>query len=99
MWPNGSLHHLYGKNVQERLTYIVAASNASLDTASNASGGGGGGGGGVVFEPRFTSMGFRYVELSGSSTTLKCYPSTTLKCYPSTTLRCYPSTTTLALLP
>lgn len=62
VWPNGSLHHLYGGKVQERLTYIVGASRGSSSRATQTEHSSG-----VVFEPRHTSMGFRYIELSGSA--------------------------------
>jgi alpha-L-rhamnosidase len=54
-WANGSLHHMYGHKIAEITTYV-------MDGDGDAKAGGG-----IVFEPRFTYSGFRYVEVSGSA--------------------------------
>jgi len=54
--PNGSLHHLYGAEDREWTTFVLGSAEGT-----------GAGGGDVVFEPRFTYSGFRYVLISGSA--------------------------------
>jgi alpha-L-rhamnosidase len=57
-WSNGSLHHMYGSKIAEITTYVVGGDGGAD---------GAGGAGSVVFEPRHTYSGFRYVEISGSA--------------------------------
>jgi alpha-L-rhamnosidase len=57
VWPNGTLHHLYGRAIAETVTVIVAGGTTSTDATPAA----------LVFEPRFTYMGFRYIEISGAA--------------------------------
>jgi hypothetical protein len=53
VYPNGSLHHLYGARVAESVTYVVSPSSANGDD--------------VLYEPAHTYFGFRYVEISGEA--------------------------------
>lgn len=57
VWPNGTLHHLYGRAVSETLTVIVTTQSRNGEFEPDD----------IVYEPRFTYMGFRYVEISGSA--------------------------------
>lgn len=54
VYPNGSLHHLYGERVAETVTYTISPSTTHSD---------------VVYEPAHTYFGFRYVAISGETLT------------------------------
>jgi alpha-L-rhamnosidase len=57
-WPNGSLHHMYGQKIAEITTYIVGRAKGRAADADAGT---------IVFEPRHTYSGFRFVEISGSA--------------------------------
>ena len=70
-WPNGSLHHMYSQRIAELTTYVVGGGGGGKGEGGGEGEGdggeGGAGGTGVVFEPRHSTSGFRFVEISGSA--------------------------------